>query len=47
LAIARLVANKLAEQREIPRDLLDVRDFVAFTLKGSNIRRLREAQSDE
>jgi hypothetical protein len=34
LALARLVANKLAEQGEIPRDLLEVRDFVAFTLKG-------------
>jgi hypothetical protein len=35
LSIARLVANKLAEQGEIPRDLWDVRDFMAFTLKPS------------
>jgi hypothetical protein len=33
LSIARLVANKLAEQGEVPRDLWDVRDFIAFTLK--------------
>ncbi len=33
LSIARLVANKLAEQGEIPRDLWDVRDFISFTLK--------------
>jgi hypothetical protein len=33
LGIARLVANKLAEQGEAPRDLLDVRDFMACTLK--------------
>ena len=31
--MARLVANKLAEQGEVPRDLLDVRDFVVFTMK--------------
>jgi hypothetical protein len=33
LSIARLVANKLAEQGEVPRDLWDVRDFIVFTLK--------------
>ena len=33
LSVARLVANKLAEQGEVPRDLWDVRDFIAFTLK--------------
>jgi hypothetical protein len=33
LSMARLVANKLAEQGEVPRDLLDVRDFVVFTMK--------------
>jgi hypothetical protein len=33
LGIARLIANKLAERGEVPRDLLDIRDFMAFTLK--------------
>jgi hypothetical protein len=33
LSVARLVANKLAEQGEVPRDLADVRDFIIFTLK--------------
>jgi hypothetical protein len=33
LSVARLVANKLAEQGEVPRDLWDVRDFIVFTLK--------------
>jgi hypothetical protein len=33
LSIARLVANKLADHGEAPRDLLDVRDFIAFTLR--------------
>jgi hypothetical protein len=47
LAIARLVASKLTEQGETPRDLLEVRDFVAFTLKRPNIRGLREAQAEE
>ena len=33
LAVARLVAKKLAEQGEVTRDLLDVVDFMCFTLK--------------
>ena len=33
LSVARLIANKMAEQGEIPRDLWDVRDFIVFTLK--------------
>jgi hypothetical protein len=33
LSVARLIANKLAEQGEVPRDLMDVRDFIVFTLK--------------
>jgi hypothetical protein len=33
LSVARLIANKLAEQGEVPRDLLDVRDFIVFTMK--------------
>jgi hypothetical protein len=35
LGIARLVANKLAEQGEVPRDLFDARDFIVTTLKPS------------
>jgi hypothetical protein len=33
LSVTRLIANKLAEQGEAPRDLMDVRDFIIFTLK--------------
>jgi hypothetical protein len=33
LSLARLIANKLAEQGEVPRDLWDVRGFIVFTLK--------------
>jgi hypothetical protein len=33
LRMARQVANRLAEQGEVPRDLLEVRDFVGFALK--------------
>jgi hypothetical protein len=33
LGVARLVANKLAEQGEVPRDLLDVHDFIRITQK--------------
>lgn len=33
LSLSRLIANKLAEQGEVPRDLWDVRDFIVFTLK--------------
>lgn len=36
---ARLVANKLAENGEVPRDLLDVRDFIVFTLKAQGAPR--------
>jgi hypothetical protein len=32
---ARLVASKLTEQGEVPQDLLDVHDFIRFTLKAS------------
>jgi hypothetical protein len=31
---ARIVAGKLAESREVPQDLLDVHDFILFTLKA-------------
>ena len=33
LAIVRLIANKLSEHGEPPRDLFDVRDFITLTLK--------------
>jgi hypothetical protein len=36
LSVARLIANKLAERGEVPRDLLDVRDFICFTLKPAS-----------
>jgi hypothetical protein len=41
LSVARLVANKLAEQGEVPRDLMDVRDFIIFTLKPTPKARAR------
>jgi hypothetical protein len=31
--VARVIASKLAESGEVPQDLLDVHDFVRFTLK--------------
>jgi hypothetical protein len=39
LSIARQVAKRLTEQGEVPRDLLEVRDFMAFTLPRSPNRR--------
>jgi hypothetical protein len=36
LSVARLIANKLAEQGEVPRDLMDVRDFIVFTMKPAS-----------
>ena len=54
LSLARLIANKLAEQGEVPRDLWDVRGFIVFTLKPVPKAKapkkapvLREASSDE
>src|SRR5688572_19939529 len=41
LSVARLIANKLAEQGEVPRDLMDVRDFILFTLKPTPKARVR------
>jgi hypothetical protein len=35
LNAARIVANKLTEQGEGPRDLLDVHDFIRFTFKAT------------
>jgi hypothetical protein len=34
LGVTRLVANTLTEQGDAPRDLFDVRDFIALTLKA-------------
>jgi hypothetical protein len=36
LSVARLIANKLAELGEVPRDLMDVRDFIVFTMKPAS-----------
>jgi hypothetical protein len=33
LAVARVVARKLSDQNELPRDLLDIHDFIRLTLK--------------
>jgi hypothetical protein len=35
LNAARIVAGKLTEQGEVPQDLLDVHDFIRFTVKAS------------
>jgi hypothetical protein len=32
LAVAHQIANKLADRGQIPRDLMDVHDFIRFTL---------------
>ena len=36
LSVARLIANKLTEQGEVPRDLIDVRNFIVFTMKPAS-----------
>ena len=44
LSVARLIANKLAEQGEVPRDLMDVRSFIVLTMKpASKARPKRKA----
>jgi hypothetical protein len=40
LNAARLVANRLAEQGEVPRDLFDVHDFIRTTLRPATKARL-------
>jgi hypothetical protein len=35
LNAARIVASKLTEQGEVPQDLLDIHDFIRFTLKST------------
>ncbi len=43
LNAARIIANKLTELGEVPRDLLDVHDFVRFTLQASSPARRAKA----
>jgi hypothetical protein len=45
LNVARLVANKLAEQGEVPRDLLDVFDFISITLKPASKARVARVKA--
>ncbi|MDF3066724.1 MAG: hypothetical protein K0R38_2325 [Polyangiaceae bacterium] len=40
---ARIVAGKLTEQGEVPQDLLDVHDFIRYTLKAAPIARRPKA----
>ena len=47
LSVARLIANKLAEQGEVPRDLLDVRDFIVFTMKPASKARPKPKAASE
>jgi hypothetical protein len=42
---ARIVASKLTEHGEVPQDLLDVHDFIRFTLKASAPARRPKAPS--
>lgn len=45
LNAARVVASKLTEQGEVPQDLLDVHDFIRFTLKTNSPPRRAKAPS--
>jgi hypothetical protein len=45
LALTRVIAKKLAEQGEVPRDLLDVHDFIRITLKAAPKTRVATAKS--
>jgi hypothetical protein len=44
LAVVRLVANKLSENGELPRDLFDVRDFITLTLKAAPKKKAKPAK---
>jgi hypothetical protein len=44
LTATRLVVKKLTEQGEVPRDLLDVHDFIRFTLKPASKVRLASSK---
>jgi len=43
LAVVRVVANKLSEHGELPRDLFDVRDFITLTLKPAPKKKAKPA----
>jgi hypothetical protein len=43
LASVRLVANKLSEHGDLPRDLFDVRDFIVLTLKPAPKKKTKAA----
>ena len=45
LNAARIVASKLTEQGEVPQDLLDVHDFIRFTLKAGAAARRPKASN--
>ncbi len=45
LAVSRIIAKKLTEQGEVPRDLLDVHDFIRSTLKAAPKVRVAIARS--
>jgi hypothetical protein len=44
LAVVRIVANKLSEHGELPRDLFDVRDFITLTLKPAPKKKAKPAK---
>ncbi len=44
LAIVRVIANKLSEHGELPRDLFDVRDFITLTLKPAPKKKSKAAK---
>jgi len=44
LAVVRLVANKLSEHGELPRDLFDVRDFITLTMKPVPKKKVKAAK---
>lgn len=43
LALARSLVNKLGEHAEVPRNLLDVRDFIMFTLTTATKPKVKKA----
>lgn len=45
LSVSRLIANRLAERGELPRDLLDVRDFICTALKPASKARTARAKA--
>jgi len=45
LAVARVLAKKLTDQNEVPRDLLDIHDFIRVTLKPAPKARVVSAKA--